>query len=193
VIDGRHHNFDGEPAFSPDGRRIVFVSDRKGYPNIFVMNADGSQQRRLTRGSGFEASPSFSPGGHRIAFASSPTLFSRIFIMDSNGEHMRKLTRKGYSYDPAFSPVAPKIVYAKDGARAAGDLRLMRANGRHSHPLTHDPQDETMPSFSPDGQRLAYLRGSNIYVMSIRGTHQRRLTHTPGIESRPSWGRVPSR
>ena len=61
------------PAWSPDGRKIAFVSDRDGNSEIYVMNADGSGQRRLTRNPAYDADPAWSPDGRTIAFVTTAT------------------------------------------------------------------------------------------------------------------------
>ena len=72
------------PAWSPDGRRIVFTSTRDGDPEVYVMNADGSEPRRLTTTPGRDAHPSWSPDGRTIAFQS-PRLdgHTRLFLMNA--------------------------------------------------------------------------------------------------------------
>lgn len=188
VLEGRGSNFDGEPAFSPNGKRIAFVSDRKGFPNIFVMRADGSSQHQLTQGLGFDSSPSFSPDGRRIAFSSSPLFFPRIFTMRSDGSRRRQLTRGGFTYDPAFSPVAPEIAYARDARDVAGDIWLMRSDGSRNHALTSSPQDETRPAFSPDGESIAFEKEGDIYTMNADGSTEQRVTHASAMDVEPSWG-----
>jgi TolB protein len=190
VPEGRRSNYDGQPAFSPNGKRIVFVSDRKGYPNIYLMNADGSRQHRLTRGLGFPGSPSFSPDSHRITFASSPRLLSQIFTMRTDGSHKRQLTRgPGFTYDPAFSPTAPRIAFARDDERAAGNIWVMRADGSNQHAVTANPQNETLPAFSPGGEAIAFVKGSDIYTINVDGSEQDRLTSTSAVDSQPTWGK----
>jgi TolB protein len=188
VIRGRRHNSDAEPAFSPSGKRITFVSDRKAFPNIFLMRADGSHQQRLTRGSHFDLSPSFSSDGRRIAFASSPELLSQIFTMRRDGTHIRKLTQGGFNDGPAFSPVAPEIAYAKAGGGAAGDIWLMRSGGSRNHAVTQNPQDETRPAFSPGGEKIAFEKAGDIFTINADGSDLQRLTHTSDMEVEPSWG-----
>jgi TolB protein len=58
------------PAWSPDGRRIAFASERDGNAEIYVVNADGTGQRNLTRDPGYEGDPAWSPDGRKIAFTS---------------------------------------------------------------------------------------------------------------------------
>ena len=89
---------DGMPDFSPDGRRIVFTSNRDQSGEIYVMNANGSGQRRLTRKPGDDFNPRFSPDGRRIAFTSLP---GSVFVMNTNGSGLRRLTS---GTDPDWRP-----------------------------------------------------------------------------------------
>ncbi|HEU5278464.1 MAG TPA: hypothetical protein VFU26_06130 [Gaiellaceae bacterium] len=96
----------GEPAWAPDGRRIVFVSSRArngrcffhdcfGFaPELYVMNSDGTQLRRLTRTKAYETSPAFAPGGHRIVFARLPAENDdyELWTLRAGGGGERRLT-----------------------------------------------------------------------------------------------------
>ena len=81
------------PAWSPDGRKIAFVSDRDGNSEIYVMNANGSGQRSLTRNPAFDDDPAWSPDGRLIAFRSTRDGNTDIYIMNADGSGQRNLTR----------------------------------------------------------------------------------------------------
>ena len=81
---------DSMPDFTPDGRRIVFTSNRDQQGEIYVMNANGSAQKRLTRRVGDDWAPDVSPDGTRIAFTQLP---GTIWTMNANGSGLKKLTR----------------------------------------------------------------------------------------------------
>jgi Tol biopolymer transport system component len=80
---------DSMPDFSANGRRIVFTSNRDQQGEIYVMNADGSGQKRLTRRAGDDWAPRFSPDGQRIAFTQLP---GTIWTMNANGTGLQRLT-----------------------------------------------------------------------------------------------------
>jgi TolB protein len=80
------------PAFSPDGRQIVFGSSRDGDFEIYVMNADGSAVRRLTRSPGLDVRPAWSPDGKRIAFTSNRDGNYEIYVMDADGSRLHRIT-----------------------------------------------------------------------------------------------------
>ena len=93
------------PSWSPDGRRIVFVSDRDRNLEIYVMNADGSGQRNVTRHPGRDSDPAWSPDGRKIAFTTKREGNFEIYVMNADGSGQRKLTRNpGVDRFPIWSP-----------------------------------------------------------------------------------------
>jgi Tol biopolymer transport system component len=94
---------DAQPAWSPDGRRIAFTSDRGGGSvDVWLMNADGSHLRRLTTSQGADLGPVWSPDGRRIAFTSDRDGNYEVYVMPSRGGRQVNITN-----DPAASDVTP--------------------------------------------------------------------------------------
>jgi TolB protein len=89
---------DGMPDFSPDGKRIVFTSNRDRNGEVYVMNADGAKQRRVTRKAGDDFSPRFSADGRRIAFTALP---GSVYVVNADGSGLRRLTG---GTDPDWRP-----------------------------------------------------------------------------------------
>jgi Tol biopolymer transport system component len=102
---------DRAPVYSPDGARIVFDSTRDGNTDVYVANADGSDQRPLTDAPGEDWSPSWSPDGATILFASDRTGVSQLYVMDPDGGNVRQLT------DDGSGNVWPS--WSRDGERIA--------------------------------------------------------------------------
>jgi len=92
-------------AWSPDGSKISFASDRDGNFEIDVMNADGSRQTRLTSNSGVDLLPSWSVDGSKIAFTSNRDGNSEIYVMNADGSNQTRLTNhSGSDENPSWSP-----------------------------------------------------------------------------------------
>ena len=85
------------PAWSPDGSRIAFVSDRDGDDEIYVMNADGSGQIRLTTSAGLDLWPAWSPDGSQIAFDSHRDGNIQIYVMNVDGSGQMPITRDAWN------------------------------------------------------------------------------------------------
>jgi Tol biopolymer transport system component len=111
--------YDSAPAWSPDGGRIAFESDHDGDMEIYVMNADGTDVRRLTDNGIHDEGPIWSPDGERITFTSGPEdLNGDIWVMDADGSDRMQLTDiPGRDESPDWQP----IPYTGD-YRACGDL-----------------------------------------------------------------------
>jgi Tol biopolymer transport system component len=93
------------PSWSPNGRKIVFVSERDGNFEVYVMDADGSGQRNLTRNPGHDSDPAWSPDGRRIAFVTKRDGNFEVYVMDADGSGQRNLTRNpAPDRSPVWSP-----------------------------------------------------------------------------------------
>jgi tol-pal system beta propeller repeat protein TolB len=118
---------DTQPAWSPNGKRIAFTSDRAGNQDLYTMRPNGRGLRRLTGTSAEDSSPSWSPNGRRIAFTSDRNGSDDVFTMTARGRALRRLTRSSAEEgDPAWSPNGRRIAYAVAGR----GLYVMSPTGR---------------------------------------------------------------
>lgn len=116
------------PSFSPDGKRLVFVSDQGGNPQIYMMDANGYNISRFSFGGNYNTSPSWSPDGERITFAGRYEGRNQIFIARRDGSEIIMLTSSGNNEEPSFSQDGRFIVFSSDrnGYKA---IYMMRATG----------------------------------------------------------------
>jgi dipeptidyl aminopeptidase/acylaminoacyl peptidase len=125
-------------TFSPDGSRILFDAGTDVGYDIFLMDADGSKVRQLTR-TGSDYNPSWSPDGLRILFTREEAAGgSDIFVMDADGSNVRRLTDGGpdvNNLDAQFSPDGTAITYEASKNGGTGSVVVMNADGRHPRTL----------------------------------------------------------
>jgi len=181
--------------------QIAFASDRDGNVEIYVMNADGSNPRKLTDHPATDGDPAWSPDGTKIAFVSNRDGNFEIYVMNANGSNQRNLTRHpDHDWDPAWSPDGTKIAFTshRDGNF---EIYVMNADGSNQRNLTRHPDYDGGPAWSPDGTKIAfrstrdrtkwnreiYVLNCEIYVMNADGTSQRNLTNHPAQDVYPAW------
>ncbi|CAN5332027.1 hypothetical protein BH10ACI2_BH10ACI2_02910 [soil metagenome] len=189
---------DDSPEFSPDGKRIAFVSNRDGARNIYVMNSNGGNVVRLTNVPAAENSPTWSPDGTKILFESSRDGNPEIYVMGSDGANQRRLTfNPTTDGGPAcFSPDGNRIVFARSAANEGDayynfDIYTMNADGGDLQRLTTDPEYDAGPHWSPDGSKILFVSGReknfDVFVMNADGSDQKNLTHDHENEVPIAW------
>jgi len=146
-----------DPAFSPDGSRIAFVSQRDGNAEIYIMNADGTGSTRVTNDPQPDGRPSFTPDGQALVFHSARTAGKQqIWAVNVDGSGVTQLTRDSINSSPTISPDGQTIAYVSTRNKDT-DIWLMARDGSNQRQFTRSPQQrESEPRFLRDGT-LAYL------------------------------------
>ena len=179
-------------AFPGENGLIAFASDRDGNNEIYIMDADGTDQARLTTNAASDSDPSWSPDGTRIAFISSRDHFTaEIYVMDADGSDPTRLTTNtATDFQPSWSPDGTRIAFtsARDGN---SEIYVMHADGTNQTRLTTNTANDGDPSWSPDGASIAFASNrdgnSEIYVMDADGSGQTRLTTNTAVDFGPAW------
>ncbi len=178
-LEGQHlrqlthdKGYDAECSYSPDGKQIVFCSDRDGDPDLYVMDAEGGNVRQLTNAPNYDGGPFFSPDGQWIVYRSDRKQqgFLQIHVIGVDGQHDTALTDNvGVNWAPFWHPHAPYIIWtgadhSDPKARPNYDLWLLKYEIRSDGvfglgaPLrvTDHTAADVLPVFSPDGKRLMW-------------------------------------
>jgi Tol biopolymer transport system component len=191
---------DMDPAWSPDGTKIAFASNRGGTNfDLYVMNADGSGVTKITDSPFDDTDPAWSPDGSRIVFVSARSQNAgdigdspnEIWVMNADGSSPKRLTfNRVLDDDPSFSPDGTRIAWAHFGGSTGFDIWVMSADGGGQAQLTYADGDDEQPSWSPDAQSILFssqrdgglgIKGGGlgrIYRMSPDGSDQVPLTET---------------
>jgi len=190
------------PSWTPDGTHLVFHSRRKDAKqhgvasrNIWMVAADGSDERQVTKGIKDEYHPVLSPDGKKLLFVSELNGSRDIWIADPDGQNAVPLTDDpGTEDQPAWSPDGRQIVYSafpKEGG--SFDLWLMYADGSGRRRLTTTPANEIFPAWHPSGETIAYVTDVNgnfdIYSLDVRDGRTAPLVVSPDHEARPAFSR----
>ena len=191
----------GGPRWSPDGRQIAFTQSR----GISIVEAAGSNVRKIDGLPDSSSAPSWSPDGNQIVFVSRGAVTWEIFAVELGSGRIQQLTRttdaRTSSQGPAWSPDGSKIVFDRVRDRNF-DIYVMDADGSNVQRLTHNDKVDARPAWSPDGQRIVFHSsrdGSSdqpkvsaereIYVMDVNGGKVERLTTNNHYDGHPRWRR----
>lgn len=143
-----HWGIDTSPSWNASCTKIAFVSSRSGGPQIFVMNADGSDQRRLTYQGSYNTSPSWSPTEDVIAFtARDERARFDIFTVRLDGTIERLTQDQGNNEDPSFSPDGRYLTFASDRGGKGDRIWIMTSDGEVQKLITQNGAGFTSPTW----------------------------------------------
>lgn len=165
-----HPADDVSPVWSPDGRRIAFVSERDS-GGIYIMDAEGGGLTFLTGG----RNPTWSPDGNRIAFVSNQDYNAEIFVINVDGSAETRLTnRPTDDTHPVWSPDGKYIAFESEESNKNDEIYVMNADGKEIINLTNNPSHDTRPSWSPDGKQIAFSSDrdnrAQVFVTNVDGS-----------------------
>lgn len=179
--------YDAEATVSPDGKKIIFTSERDGDLDLYSMDIDGKNVKRLTYELGYDGGAFFSPDSKQIVYRAShprtdaeitrykdllakhlivPTTFE-IWTMDADGKNKRRITNLGAaSFAPFFTPDGKRIIFctnffATDPRKRNFDLALINVDGTGLERVTFNETFDGFPMFSPDGKKLVFASNRN--------------------------------
>jgi TolB protein len=180
------------PAWSPDGSKMAFTSNRDGNAEIYVMNRDGSNVRRMTNNPAIDEAPTWSPSGSQIAWVSDRTGQPKIYTMNADGTGQRLLVGEGRSDRPTWSPEPfNEIAYAQQSGPGYDIMVYSFATGK-SIRVTDGIGSNQSPAFAPNGRHIAFVSTRNgkaqIFTVARDGNDLRQITHE-GNNKYPNWSK----
>jgi Tol biopolymer transport system component len=177
--------YDAEATLSPDGKKIVFTSDRSGDLELYTMDVDGGNVRQITSGLGYDGGAFFSPDSKQIVFrASRPTkeedileyktLLAQHLVAPTNmeiytcnvdGSNLTQVTHLGKAnWAPFFHPDGKRILFSSNHASKKGwdfQLYMINADGTGLEQITSESYFNAFPMFSPDGKKIVWSSNRN--------------------------------
>jgi len=177
---------DAAPSWSPDGTLIAFLSTRDGVraegspfavPQLYVMRADGREQRRLIADTNAATDPAWSPDGKEIAFVGSEGLM----VAQADGSSTRRVFEFPFDVsEPSWSPDGKLLAFGSADEEAEDQVYVAPSHGGRAKRVTRFFGEATAPSWSPRGGAIAFSGGGVLMLVQPDGQHQRGL----GFESR---------
>ncbi|MBI3406385.1 MAG: PD40 domain-containing protein [Acidobacteria bacterium] len=181
------------PAWSPDGSKIVFMSSMQGDPELFIIDSNGRNPKRLTYSAGGDTSPAWNPKtGQTIAFVSDRAGIPHLYLINTDGSNTEKITLPdmGYVIDPSWSPNGQLLAFSWRRPTGNYDLYVVDIASRQLIELTRDAGRNERPSWAPDGRHLVFESTRSgtrhIWTMLADGSQARQLT-TAGQNESPNW------
>lgn len=190
-----------DPAWAPGGAQIAYARrDQDGtFENIYVADASGAGETRITSGPKSEEKPAWSADGSKLLYTTTTgdsydALRYFIYVVNVDGSGSTALVSNSAEvlHGPVWSPRGNRIAYTSyDGDR--GDIWMMSAAGGGRRPLIHSRRSEEAPDWSPDGRKIVFARrddeatGLNIYVARANGTRVTAVNTRRYTQTDPVW------
>lgn len=180
-----------QPIVSPDGQHIAFLSDRGGTEDLFVISADGSDERRLTNSKEKETGLQWGADGKHIIFSVLTNDLSRLYEIDPDGKNQREIgSFPGRA--PTLAPNGQRVVFMA-GTWTATKLMVSALDGSNPKQINDGTTIAWNNHWSPDGTQIAFTGRNDpkgelaVYVMSADGSQRRQVTHIAAEEGGAQW------
>ncbi len=171
--------------------KIVFISNRKGNDELYMMDFDGQNQTRITFNKYRDYMPAWSADGRKIAYTSYRSHKASLYILNPYQGEIKEVISKGTNFAPAFSPDGKKLAFCSTIDEGNPEIYVAGSDGQHVKRLTYNKAIDTAPSWSPTSREIAFTsdRGGTpqIYIMDAEGSNVRRVSFGGSYHDAPSW------
>ena len=177
--------YDAEPTLSPDGKKMIYTSDKEGDIDLYIMDLKTGKEQRVTNTLGYDGGAWFSPDGKKIIWRASrpktvleikeykellaenivaPTNME-VFVANANGSNVKQVTAFGQAnWAPTFMPDSKRIIFASNHEYKRGfpfNLYTINEDGSGLHKVSRDKGFDAFPMFSPDGRKIIFSSNRN--------------------------------
>jgi len=177
--------YDAEGTLSPDGKQMIYTSDKDGDIDLYIMNLETGAEKRITNTLGYDGGAWFSPDGKKIIWRASrpkteadikeykdllaenlvaPTNME-VFIADTDGNNVRQVTNFGQAnWAPSYFPDSKRIIFASNQEYKRGfpfNLYSINEDGTNLQKVSHEKIFDAFPMFSPDGKKIIFCSNRN--------------------------------
>ncbi|MBL0153157.1 MAG: PD40 domain-containing protein [Chitinophagaceae bacterium] len=177
--------YDAEATISPDGKKMIYTSDKDGDIDLYIMNLKTGKEKKITNTLGYDGGAWFSPDGKKIIWRASrpktdaevkeykdllaenlvaPTNME-VFIANADGSNVTQVTHFGQAnWAPAYFPDSKKIIFASNQEYKRGfpfNIYSINEDGSNLQKITHEKIFDAFPMFSPDGKKLIFCSNRN--------------------------------
>lgn len=177
--------YDAEPTLSPDGKKMIYTSDKDGDLELYIMDLKTGKEKRITHTLGYDGGAWFSPDGKKIIWrASRPKTEAEIkeykellaehivaptnmevFVANADGSNARQVTKFGQAnWAPTFMPDSKRIIFASNHEYKRGfpfNLYTINEDGSDLQKISRDKGFDAFPMFSPDGKKVIFSSNRN--------------------------------
>jgi len=171
--------------------KIVFISNRDGNDELYMMDYDGHNQTRVTFNKKQDYMPAWSADGKKIAYTSYRNNRAGLYILNPFEGEITEVVSKGTSFAPAFSPDGKKLAFCSTSEEGNPEIYVATEEGKKIKRLTFNKAIDTAPSWSPTSREIAFTsdRGGTpqIYIMDAEGSNVRRISFGGSYHDAPAW------
>ena len=171
--------------------KIVFISNRDGNDELYMMDYDGHNQTRVTFNKKQDYMPAWSADGKKIAYTSYRNNRAGLYILNPFEGEIAEVVSKGTSFAPTFSPDGKKLAFCSTLEEGNPEIYVATSEGKKIKRLTFNKAIDTAPSWSPTSREIAFTsdRGGTpqIYIMDAEGSNVRRISFGGSYHDAAAW------